>query len=87
MVESDIVLLYIQSHVWGIIYAVGPNVMTIKTPWRPFACDIRQQKVLDIAIDEFSGHCLCTRRPWPYGLFGISAGVIVLLGLHNPPCS
>jgi hypothetical protein len=24
MVESDIVLLYIRSRVWGIIYAVGP---------------------------------------------------------------
>jgi hypothetical protein len=29
MVESDIVLLYIRSHVWGIIYAVGPGVLTV----------------------------------------------------------
>jgi hypothetical protein len=31
MVESDIVLLYIRSHVWGIIYAVGPSVVTMQT--------------------------------------------------------
>jgi hypothetical protein len=55
MVESDIVLLYIRSHVWGIIYVVGPGVATIQTPRRPFPCDVRQRKVLDIAIDEVSG--------------------------------
>jgi hypothetical protein len=32
MVESDIVLLYIRSRVWGIIYAVGPGVVTVQTP-------------------------------------------------------
>jgi hypothetical protein len=35
MVESDIVLLYIRSHVWGIIYAMGLGVATIQTPRRP----------------------------------------------------
>jgi hypothetical protein len=35
MVESDIVLLYVRSHVWGIIYAVGPGVVTVQTPRRP----------------------------------------------------
>jgi hypothetical protein len=30
-------------------------VATVQTPWRPFPCDVRQQKVLDIAIDEVSG--------------------------------
>jgi hypothetical protein len=54
MIESDIVLLYIQSCVWGIIYAVGPSVVTIQSPWRPFPCDVRQRNVLDIAIDEVS---------------------------------
>jgi hypothetical protein len=39
MVELDIVLLYIQSHVWGIIYAVGPSVATVQTPRWPFPCD------------------------------------------------
>jgi hypothetical protein len=55
MVESDIVLLYIRSHVWGIIYAVGPSVATIQTPRRPLPYDVQQRKVLDIAIDEVSG--------------------------------
>jgi hypothetical protein len=39
MVESDIVLLYIRSHVWGIIFVVGPNVATVQTPQRHFPCD------------------------------------------------
>jgi hypothetical protein len=39
MVESDIVLLYIWSHVRGIIYEVGPSVVTVKTPRRPFPYD------------------------------------------------
>jgi hypothetical protein len=55
MVESDFVLLYIQSCVWGIIYAVGPNVATVQTPRRPFPCDVWKRKVLDIAIDAVSG--------------------------------
>jgi hypothetical protein len=28
---------------------------TIQTPRRPFQCDVRQRKVLDIAVDEVSG--------------------------------
>jgi hypothetical protein len=60
MVESDIVLLHIRSRVWGIIYAVGPVVVTVQTPQRPFPYDVWQQKVLDIAIDEVWGHCLFT---------------------------
>jgi hypothetical protein len=55
MVESDIVLLYIRSHVWGTIYAVGPSVVAVQTPRMPFPCDVRQRKVLDIAINEVSG--------------------------------
>jgi hypothetical protein len=62
----------------GIIYAVGPGVATIQTPRRPFPCDVRQQKVLDIAIDVVSGalsmhaappaiHIICgTRRSDSY---------------------
>jgi hypothetical protein len=39
MVESDIVLLYILSRVWGIIYVVEPSAATIQTPQRSFPCD------------------------------------------------
>jgi hypothetical protein len=74
MVESDIVLLYIRSLVWGIIYAVGLGVAIVQTPQRPFPCDVRQRKVLDIAIDEVS-------------VFVVPIGVTVLLGLRNPPHS
>jgi hypothetical protein len=55
MVESYLVLLYIRSHVLGIIYAVGPGVATVQTPQRPFPYDVRQWKTLDIAIDEVLG--------------------------------
>jgi hypothetical protein len=34
MGESDIVLLYIRSRVWGIIYVVGHGVATVQTRWR-----------------------------------------------------
>jgi hypothetical protein len=37
MVESDIVLLYVQSHVWGIIYAVGTSLATVQTPSEAFS--------------------------------------------------
>jgi hypothetical protein len=39
----------------GIIYTVGPSEVTVQTPWRPFPYDVRERKVLDIAIDEVSG--------------------------------
>jgi hypothetical protein len=55
MVEPDIVLLYIRFRVRGIIYVVGSGVATVWTLQRPFPCDIRQQKVLGIAIDEVLG--------------------------------
>jgi hypothetical protein len=55
VVESDIVLFYIRYRVLGIIYTVGPGVATVHTPRRPFSCDVRQRKVLDIAINEVSG--------------------------------
>jgi hypothetical protein len=41
MVESDIVLLNMQSHVWGIIYAVELSVATVQTPQR-LPCDDRE---------------------------------------------
>jgi hypothetical protein len=87
MVESDIVLLYIWSHVRRIIYAVGPRVATVQTPYRNFSCDIWRRKVLNIAIDEVSAALSMHAAPRPYGLFVVPVGVTVLLGLHNLPCS
>jgi hypothetical protein len=48
-------LVVCTTSVWGIIYAVGSGVATVPTPRRPFTCDVRQRKVLDIIIDEVSG--------------------------------
>jgi hypothetical protein len=87
MVESDIVLLYIRSRVWGIIYAVGPGVVIVQTPQQPFPCDVRQWKVLDIAIDKVSGASSMHTVPRPYKLIVVPAGVTVLLGIHKPPRS
>jgi hypothetical protein len=87
MVESDIVLLYIRSHVWGIIYVVGPGAVTIQTPRRPFPCDILQRKVLGIAINDVSGALSMHGAPMAIWIILVPAVVVVLLGLHNPPCS
>jgi hypothetical protein len=52
MVESDIILLFIRSRVWRIIYAVGPKWWLCRPSE---AISLWQQgKVLDIAIDEVS---------------------------------
>jgi hypothetical protein len=55
MVDSDIVLLCIWSHVWGIIYTMGPGVVIVQTPQRPFPYDVRKRKVLDKAINKVLG--------------------------------
>jgi hypothetical protein len=39
MVESDIVLLYIRFRASAIIYTVGPSVVTVQSPRRPFPYD------------------------------------------------
>jgi hypothetical protein len=87
MVESDIILLYICSRVCGIFYEVGPDVATVQTPWRPFPYDVRQWKVLDIAIDEVSGALSMHVVPPAIWIVCGIAGVRVLLGLHNRPRS
>jgi hypothetical protein len=84
MVESDIILLYIRSRVWGIIYVAGPHVATIQTPWRPSLC-VRYRKVLDIAIDEVLGTLSMHVAPPAIQTVVVPARVTVLLGLHNPP--
>jgi hypothetical protein len=76
MVESDIVLLYILCRVWGVIYAVGLSVATV-----------RKRKVIDIAIDEVSEALSMHAVPPAIWTVVVPTRVIVLLGLHNPPCS
>jgi hypothetical protein len=48
---------------------------------------MRQWKVLDIAIDEVSGALSMHAMPPAIQTVVVPAGVIVLLGLHNPPRS
>jgi hypothetical protein len=49
--------------------------------------DIWQQKVLDIAIDEVSGALSMRVVAMAIRTVVVPTGVIVLLGLHNLPCS
>jgi hypothetical protein len=77
MIESDIVLLYIRSRVWGIIYVVGPGVVTVQTPRRPFPCDVRQRRVLDIAIDEVWGALSMHAAP---------PAIWIVCGTHRSDC-
>jgi hypothetical protein len=85
MVESDIVLMYIWSHVWG--SSMQWDLMwRLYRPLRGLPCDIRQQKVLDIAIDEVSGALSMHAVPLAIQTVVVPAGVTVLVGLPNPPC-
>jgi hypothetical protein len=74
MVELDIVLLYIWSCVWGIIYVVGPGVVTVQTPRRHFSYDVRQWKVLGIAINEVSG---------AWSMHAVPLAIRIIYGTHN----
>jgi hypothetical protein len=78
MVELDIVLLYIWSCVWGIIYAVGPGVVTVQTPRRPFPCDVRQWKVVEIAINEVSGEL---------SMYAAPPAILIVCGTHRSDSS
>jgi hypothetical protein len=62
-------------------------VWQLYRPLRGVPCDVRQQKVLDIAIDEVSGALSMHAVPLAIRTIVVPAGVIVLLGLHNPPRS
>jgi hypothetical protein len=50
-------------------------------------CDVRQRKVLDIAIDEVSAALSMHTTPPAIWTIVVPTGVIVLLGLRNPPHS
>jgi hypothetical protein len=56
-------------------------------PLRGLPCDVRWRKVLDIAIDEVSGAMSMHAVPPAIQTIVSPIGVMVLLGLCNPPCS
>jgi hypothetical protein len=50
-------------------------------------CDIRQQKVLYVAIDEVSGALPMHAAPPAIRTIVVPVGLTVMSGLHNPQCS
>ncbi len=86
MVESDIVLLYIWSCVWGSIeysgtqcgnYYLIPHRLTALITW----------KILDSAVKMVTEVLSMHVAPPAIQTVVVPAGVTVLLGLHNPPRS
>jgi hypothetical protein len=62
-------------------------VWRLYRPLEGLPCDVRQLKVLDIAIDEVSGALSMHTAPPSIRTVVVPVGVIVLIGLRNPPCS
>jgi hypothetical protein len=62
-------------------------VWRLYRPLGGLPCDVRQQKVLDIAIDEVLGALSMRAAPSAIRTIMVPAGVTVLLELHNPPRS
>jgi hypothetical protein len=85
MVESDIVLLYIQSHVWSSMQ--WDPVWWLYRSLRGLPCDVQKWKFLDIAIDKVLGALSMHVVPPAIRTTVVPEGVTILLGLRNPPCS
>jgi hypothetical protein len=86
IVELVFVLLYIQCRLWGSIEYIGtwcgdyyliPQKLTSLIRW----------KILDSAVNEVSEALSMHVAPSAMWIVVVPAGVTVLLGLHNPPCS
>jgi hypothetical protein len=86
MVELNIVLLCIRSRVWGSSMQWDP-VWQLYRPLGGLPCDVRQRKVLGIAIDEVSGALSTHAVPMAIRTVVVPTRVTVLVGLHNPPRS
>jgi hypothetical protein len=53
-------------------------VVTVQTPRRPFPCDVRQWKVLDIAINEVSGEL---------SMYAAPPAILIVCGTHRSDSS
>jgi hypothetical protein len=62
-------------------------VWPLYRPLGGLPCDVRQRKVLDIAIDEVSRALSMHMAPPAIQTIVVPTGVTVLLGLCNPPRS
>jgi hypothetical protein len=60
-------------------------VWRLYRPLGGLPCDVRQRKVLEIAIDEVSGALSMHVAPSAIQTVVVPVGVTVLLGLRNPP--
>jgi hypothetical protein len=86
IVELVFILSYIWSRVWGSIeysgtrcddYYLIPQRLTTSIRW----------KILHSSVDVVSKALSMHVAPPAIRIVVVSAGVIVLLGLYNPPCS
>jgi hypothetical protein len=62
-------------------------VWRLYRPLEGLPCDVRQRKVLDIAIDDVLGALSMHAAPPTIWTVVVPAGVTILLWLRNPPCS
>jgi hypothetical protein len=86
VVELLFVLPYIRSRVWGSIeYSVTQCGDYYLFPRRLTA--LIRRKILDSAVDEVSEALSVHVASLAIQIVVVLVGVIVLLGLHNPPCS
>jgi hypothetical protein len=86
IIELVFVLLYIRSRVWeSIEYSDTRCHDYYLIPQRLTA--LIRQKILDSAVDEVSEVLSMHMAALAIRIIVVPIGVIVLLGLHNPPCS
>jgi hypothetical protein len=85
-VESVFVFSYVQSHVWGSIEYSATQCGDYYLIPRRLTALIRQ-KILDSAVDVVSEALSMHMAPLAIRTIVVPTGVIVQLGLRNPPCS
>jgi hypothetical protein len=86
IVKLVFVLSYKRSCVWGSIEYSGTRCGDYYSiPWRLIS--LIRQKILDSTVDEVSEAFSMHIVPSTIRIIVVPAGVIVLLGLHNQPCS
>jgi hypothetical protein len=83
---ASLILLYIRFRVLGSIEYSGTQCGDYYMIPRGLIALIRQ-KILDSADDEVSKALSMHVAPLSVRIAMVPAGVTIILGLHNPPCS
>jgi hypothetical protein len=86
IVELVFVLSYIRPCVWGAIEYSGTRCGNYYLNPRRLNTLI-EQKILDSAVDDVLDALYMHVAPPAIQIVVVPAGVTVMLGLHNPPCS